>query len=302
MRQPLCTKKKFNALKQKERLQLFLLIKGSIFRKILPGLILILLINATVAYLHLHISEFKIINLGLSSALPGYMGAALGLLLVFRNNTAYERWWEGRKEIGALVNTCRNISIAIENFLPNQDSDKQKLIDLVNSFVFALKDQLRDKNEISHFAHLAHFDNQYIQNAKHKPVAISNVIQKFFEKLVQENKINDFQYTLLTKKNQELIDILGKCERIKSTPIPMAYGVLLKFFIHIYAIGLPFTFIDVLGFYCTPFAGFVFFVLMSIVLTAEEIEDPFGTDINDLKFDIIAHNITQNTAEISNLN
>ena len=105
------------------------------------------------------------------------------------------------------------------------------------------------------------------------------------------------QYFLLVKVNG-MIDILGKCERIKNTPIPLAYGVLLKFFISLYVVILPFSLVDDIGWGCVPLVLLLYFILMSIVATAEEIEEPFGHDLNDLPMDTISENIKKNIQEL----
>ena len=282
----------------KERLQLILVFKGAILKKMLPGLVVVAALTSTLAILHFNSKELQSFNLTISAALPGYMGAALGLLLVFRNSTAYEKWWEARKEIGALVNTSRNLALCLNGFLPPRHPEKTTIIELLTSYVFSLKDHLRDNEEYSHLTNLSEQEQKLVTKAKHKPNIIANIMINKVEKLWKDHDITDFQQYILIEKITGLIDIQGKCERIKNTPIPMAYGFLLKFFINIYVVILPFSLIDDIGWGCVPLVMLLYYILMSIVITAEEIEEPFGTDLNDLKLDIIAHNISQNIHEI----
>lgn len=100
---------------------LLIAFKSSLIKKLIPGMLTITAVTAIFCFLHL---KYHIINIHLSAALPGYMGAALGLLLVFRNNTAYERWWEARKEIGALVNTSRNLAINLNSLLHKHNEER----------------------------------------------------------------------------------------------------------------------------------------------------------------------------------
>lgn len=285
-------------MSNKERLQLILVFKGAILKKMLPGLVVVSTLTSTLALLHFSSKELHDFNLTISAALPGYMGAALGLLLVFRNSTAYEKWWEARKEVGALVNTSRNIALCLNGFLSPGHPAKTPFIELLTSYVFSLKDHLRDNKVYSHLSNLSDQERSLVVNAKHKPNIIANIMISKIEKLWKVKDITDFQQYILIEKTTLLIDIQGKCERIKNTPIPMAYGFLLKFFINIYVVILPFSLIDDIGWGCVPVVVLLYYILMSIVITAEEIEQPFGTDLNDLKLDVISHNICQDIHEI----
>jgi ion channel-forming bestrophin family protein len=269
--------------------------KGALLKKLMGGIIFITLITVSLCLLHYEFPQF---NLQLSAALPGYMGAALGLLLVFRNNTAYEKWWEARKEIGALVNTSRNLGITINGILPHHNKDKDAIAKLTIGFVFALKEHLRTGVKMEQLKSLEPEDYKIVDKADHKPNVIVNLMMNKVEHLYLEKFITDIQQYLLVKHINGLIDILGKCERIRNTPIPMAYGFLLKFFISIYVIILPLGLLEELGWWSIPMVVMLYYILMSIVLTAEEIEEPFGKDLNDLQMDEIASNIKKNIEEI----
>jgi len=227
------------------------------------------------------------------------MGAALGILLVFRNNTAYDKWWEARKEVGALVNVSRNFAITLNGFLPKESKEKIKIAKLVSSFAFIMKGHLRNKVKMSE-VHLDEKSEEYeiIKNAEHKPGAIANIIMGKVEKLWLDKKISDIQQMVIFNQTTSLIDIVGKCERIKNTPIPIAYAFLLKFFIVLYVMMLPFGLLDDLKWWSVPLSLILYYIMMSIVMTGEEIEVPFGKDLNDLPMDEIALGIQKNMAEI----
>ncbi|MFN3403204.1 MAG: bestrophin family protein [Cytophagaceae bacterium] len=268
--------------------------KGALLKKLLFGLIFVTALSSV-----LYILEVEdIVHFHLSSALPGYMGAALGLLLVFRNNTAYDKWWEARKEMGALVNISRNFAISINGLLPKDSDEKYKIANLLIGFIFSLKEHLRNGVKMEQLKDIAEEDMKIISNANHKPAVIANIIMNRIEGLWQKGLITDIQQYLLIGKVNTLIDILGKCERIRNTPIPMAYGFLLKFFIYVYVILLPLGLAENLTWWAVPLAGILYYILMSIVLTAEEIEEPFGHDLNDLAMDDMANRMKSNILEI----
>ena len=259
-------------------------------------MLFVVLLTSGLALLHKLKPEYK---LDISASLPGYMGAALGLLLVFRNNTAYDKWWEARKEMGALVNTCRNLGITINGILPPENKDKNDIAKLTVGFVYALKEHLRSGVNMKELVDILDpKDYAQVEKASHKPNVIVNLMMGKIEHLYIQKYITDIQQSILIGQINHLIDILGKCERIRNTPIPMAYGFLLKFFIIIYVTVLPLGMWEDLGFYSIPMVIMLYYILMSIVLTAEEIEEPFGKDVNDLPMEQMATNIRSNIEEI----
>ena len=274
---------------------LLLMIKGALLRKLIPGMLIIGSISVFLCYLHM---EKKISFLVMSNALPGYMGAALGLLLVFRNNTAYEKWWEARKEVGGLVNVSRNIAISINGFLDKGNPEKHKIANLVASFAFVMKGHLRNNVKMQEVHILEHEDYKIVEKSEHKPTAIANIIMSKIEALWKNKHVSDVQQIVLVNQVTTMVDIVGKCERIKNTPIPIAYAFLLKFFIIVYVMILPFGLLDELRWWSVPLSLILYYIMMSIVITAEEIEDPFGHDLNDLPMDEIAVNIRKNIMEI----
>ena len=97
---------------------------------------------------------------------------------------------------------------------------------------------------------------------------------------------------------KSLSDIIGACERIKNTPIPYSYSMFFKKFIFLYVTTLPLAFVDAFGYYSSLVSIFVFYVLVSMEVLAEEIEDPFGVDDNDLPTDELSKKIKNNVYEI----
>lgn len=275
-----------------------LLFKGAIIKKLLIRMFLLSIITFVLIYIHNHNESYQKLNLTISGALPGYMGAALGLLLVFRNATAYDRWWEARKEIGALVNTSRNLAITLNGLLPFNTAERKEVSSLLICFVYNLKAHLRDTTDKISLDILTQEDKELVEKAKHKPVVIANIMTNKIENVWKRNLISDIQQSILIQKINDLIDILGKCERIKNTPIPSAYTYLLNFMIYLYVIILPFSLVDDIGWFCIPLVVLLYYILMSIVITSEEIEEPFGYDLNDLPMDKIALNIKNNIEEI----
>ncbi|HCW05878.1 MAG TPA: hypothetical protein DGG95_00740, partial [Cytophagales bacterium] len=133
---------------------------------------------------------------------------------------------------------------------------------------------------------------------KHKPNFIASLMYQKVDGLFKANLISGFHLTNLDKELKDFVDILGACERIKKTPIPYSYTMYIKKFIFIYIVTLPFGFLNTFGYFTIPTVLLVSFILLSVELIAEEIEDPFGKDVNDLPTDELSLTIKTNVNEI----
>lgn len=227
------------------------------------------------------------------------LGFAISMLLVFRTNTAYDRWWEGRKLWGSLVNNSRNFSVKIEAYFTGEMSEeKAYLKNIVKMFPEALR--LHLLKESTRLQLDSHFVNQVgdVDKTKHVPIQLILRLQKKLAELHAGGKISTEQLLFINGEVTGFLDICGACERIKNTPIPYSYSSFIKKFIFIYVLTLPMGFAFSLGYIAIPVVIFVFYVLASLELIAEEIEDPFGTDINDLPMDVLSNNIRNNVEEI----
>ena len=143
-----------------------------------------------------------------------------------------------------------------------------------------------------------HPELKYLDNNKHIPNQVAILLIQRVNNLYKEGKITDSQLINLDKELQSFTDICGACERIKNTPIPYSYSAFLKKFIFFYVMTLPLSFVILLGYIAIPVVAFIFYVLASLELVAEEIEDPFGGDANDLPTEKLAQNIKKHIAEI----
>ncbi|MGB0524275.1 MAG: bestrophin family protein [Flammeovirgaceae bacterium] len=273
----------------------FFRFKSYLFKRLFRPMLYITIPTTILCILY----EFKIFTFGNSVTLPGLLGAALGILLVFRNNSAYDRWWEARKVLGGLVNNSRNFALQVNQFVPNL-KDKKEFMALIASFPYALKEHLRDGVLLSEIAFIGEKNISILKGCDHKPNALANLMSAKIHTLYQEGTLSDFQRIKLIDYVDLNIDILGKCERIRKTPIPAAHNYLLKFFIFIYTISLPFGFVGILHYWSIFAVAAIYFLAMSIVTIAEEIEEPFGKDPNDLPVDAIAQGIHKNVYEIQN--
>jgi len=227
------------------------------------------------------------------------LGVILSILLVFRTNSAYDRWWEARKQWGALVNNTRNLAIYVESMFPKEDKIIRRFMAThISNFCLALVEHLRDGTKLDKLIYLSEEDIEEYETKGHIP---NHIALEIFERLAEAHRrgeLNEGDYINIKAQHQALLDILGACERIKKTPIPFSYSVYLKIFITAYGVLLPFALLNMFHLWTIPIAAFVFFALIGVELLGEEIEDPFGLDCNDLPTGDIAHTIKNNVFEI----
>lgn len=270
------------------------------FRKLFPMLVAVGLFTWVVGYVeteYLHLSRNdKVSNLPVMHSL---MGFAISMLLVFRTNTAYDRWWEARKLWGQLVNVSRNTAIKLAAILPQEDERSRAWFALLlGRFAHALQLHLRSEKTRVALDALRHTELEGLDPNRHMPAQIAALIHQRVHRAYRDGHISGDQLIGLTSDLSSFMDICGACERIKNTPIPYTYSSFLKKFIVIYSLTLPFGFVFSLGYLAVPVVIFIFYVLASMEIIAEEIEDPFGSDENDLPLDRLTAIITANTSEL----
>jgi putative membrane protein len=218
------------------------------------------------------------------------IGFVFSLLLAFRINSAYDRWWEGRKIWGSLVNNSRNLAIKLKHLI---GEDELAFFNYaIPRYARTLRDHLRDEYVPEEQSFIR------IDALKHVPNQVASEMIKNIYRLNKEGVINPEQLFSITAEITSFTDICGACERIKKTPIPFSYNVFIKKFIFTYIMTLPFTWAFDLKYFIIPVICFVLFVFASIELLAEEIEDPFGRDANDLPLDSICENIQKHIGEL----
>jgi putative membrane protein len=274
--------------------------KADTVRVLLPMIMIMCLYSGLIAYLELEVwglsKDSNVKNLTL---LHNLLGFVLSMLLVFRTNSAYDRWWEGRKLWGVLVNNSRNMAMKLNAYLSIDDTTtRRQAVRLLTTYAHTLSKHLRGEQVTFELDSKEHPELEIIKQHHHAPNQVAALINKKVNRLYKEGKISGDQLLALNPELMSFADICGACERIKNTPIPYSYSAFVKKFIFFYVMTLPFGFVFNLGYYVIPVVAFIFYVLASLELIAEEIEDPFDGDANDLPTDKIADGITKHVNEI----
>lgn len=272
---------------------IFKIHKSDTVRKLWPAILFMGLLSWLVAYLELdYFNLSQNSTLKNTSILHTVIGFVLSLLLVFRTNTAYDRWWEGRKMWGKLVNDSRNLAIKLNALIPEEDkvtriyfSNKIKL------FAKVLHTHLTSESTKYMLDEEEHPEYDESLKAQHPPTKVVGKLYVALQKLEKDKIISPQDKLILDQNLNGLLDVAGACERIKNTPIPIAYAVFIKKFIFVYVLTLPIGYVFTTGYFIVPLVMIIFYVLLSIELIAEEIEDPFNGGTDDLPTAKIAENI-----------
>jgi putative membrane protein len=218
----------------------------------------------------------------------------LGLLLVFRTNTAYERFWEGRRLWGNLVNDSRNMAwqiwVMMNDLEPEDRAKRIAILRLVAAFPVACKLHLRAEPVNRELEELMS-PSQYLQlnNSNNPPLQIVSWIGDYLQQQYQRgNAVLHYSHVVFLQSTlKSMMEALGNCERIVKTPLPLAYTIHLKQLLLLYCLLLPFQLVKELGWATSAVVSVISFTLFGIEEIGLEIENPFGYDANDLPLDDI---------------
>ena len=229
------------------------------------------------------------------------IGVILSLFLVFRLNSGYERWWQGREAWGKLVNDSRNLALQLDSIVPSNESSRRAyfgrhISNFCSSLVWHLRDDMESANYILNEEEGE--SNKEIASFRHQPNKIASFLYKEIEVMYSEKKITDFDKNLSKSLIGGFIDVLGICERIKKTPIPFSHNAFIKIFILIYILILPFGLANSFEYLTIPAVLVMAFAMLGIEVISEEIENPFGLDANDLPSGQLADTIRNDVYEI----
>lgn len=282
-------------------LHVLIRIRGSVLPEILPRSLLCGAFGALVSVLY----DFGLpVSLpALSSLVPSIV---LGLLLVFRTNTAYERFWEGRILWGTLINTVRNLArkiwVTVEECEPSDRLAKVATLRLLVAFAVAMKRHLRGESPDQELDRLMPTEfYEKLQEMNHPPLEVAFWIGDYLQHQYELGRANIYQVTAMFQLLDKMVDVLGGCERILKTPIPLAYSIHLKQLMVIYCLSLPFQLVSELHWWTGAAVALIGFTIFGIEAIGLEIENPFGGDPNDLPLDAICATMERNIEDLITL-
>lgn len=289
-------------LKQLNWFKMALQLRGSAAKVVLPRVAVVGVFGFLISVLYnfgLPVS-WRILGSVITNVVFNFV---LGLLLVFRTNTAYERFWEGRKAWGVLAINVRNLSRQIQvAVLASEASDRQSksaILRLLVAFAVATKLHLRHEQPNEELtALLTPEQGQQILEVKNPPLKVVFWIGSYLKKECDRGHLNISILVPMNTLLDNMVEALTACERILKTPIPLAYAIYLQRLLLIYCIFLPFQMVEDLGWYTGIIAAVISFILFGIEEIGREIENPFGYDANDLPLDEICTNMLHNIEDL----
>jgi putative membrane protein len=286
----------------KNWLEVFTFTKFDTLRMLWPLLVLVGIYTSGIDYwLNTRTDITETVVMKNLTIVHSLLGLVISLLLVFRTNTAYDRWWEGRKLWGNLVNNSRNFAIKLNSILPKENIvEREYFARTISLYAKILDQHLKSPSLAMSLDEQEHPELQKFDLKGHIPNQIAGDMANRLYSLASNGTITDIQLLTMHSEIAIFTDVCGACERIKNTPIPFSYSSFIKRFIILYVISLPWSLAANLGFWSVPVVMFVMYALSSLEVIAEEIEEPFGNDPNDLPTLKISKNIGKNVNEILN--
>jgi ion channel-forming bestrophin family protein len=276
-------------------------LKGSVIPSVLPRTIACGAFGVLISLLY---------SLGLPVSVPTLASlipnVVLGLMLVFRTNTAYERFWEGRKLWGGLVNSIRNLArqlwVNVAEKEPEDRVAKVAAMRMLVAFAVATKLHLRQETinrELEDLLPLSQYFKLKMMN--NPPLEVAFWIGDYLQKQYQRDRLHIHQLTAMQELLNFMVDHLGGCERVLKTPIPLAYSIHLRQLLLLYCLSLPFQLVSDLAWWTGAMVALISFTLFGIEEIGVEIENPFGRDPNDLPLDAICETMLRNIEDLMTL-
>ena len=264
--------------------------RGSVLPQLLPRLALIFALSVAAIFMHDHMRTYPI---GLGTPPFALVGIALAVFLGFRNSASYERWWEGRKLWGSLLNTSRSLARQVLSLPhPSDVTETRAFIAALGGFAHALRHQLRSTDALPDLEpRLARALYARVSEARFKPALILLWLGEWVARCRREGAIDGCATLAIDRNLNELSAILGGCERLASTPLPFSYSVMIHRTVYLFCLLLPFGLVDGAGLLTPIFSVLVAYAFMALEAIAAQIEDPFGLEENDLALNAICDTI-----------
>jgi putative membrane protein len=271
---------------------------GSVLPQILPRLLVLLALAVAVVAAHVELPAYKV---PLSAAPFSLFGFTLAIFLGFYNNASYDRFWEGRKQWGALLNTTRSLARQALTLSgqPTGAAGPRHFVRLLIAFTYALKHQLRRTDAAPDLARLLPTpEAQATLAATFKPVVLLLEMSRWVQQGREAGQLESTTQLAFDHNFNQLSDILGSCERLANTPIPFTYSVLLHRTVYLYCFLLPFGLVDSTGWITPLIVAFVGYTFMALDAIMREIEEPFGLEDNDLALNTMSSTIEATLLEM----
>ena len=267
---------------------------------------LALVVSYTILFEIFH-HYFINIDVEIPIAIPAIIGTIISLLLAFKSNQAYDRWWEARIVWGSIVNESRTLVRQMITFYKDPEFSteasnfKEKFAKRQIAWCFSLGQSLRNEDAIQPIKKLLSEEElRFVKNHKHIPNALLVLHAKDLYKVLKEKRITTYQQVEIDNTLTRLCDAMGKCERIKNTVFPTTYSIYIRFTLCLFIILLPFGLINVLSWFAVPLITTIAAAFFLIEKMAIHLQDPFENKPTDTPVTAIAKTIEQNLNQMVN--
>ncbi len=273
-----------------------------LFKKLRRTIIILIIYSTIVVLTEVFYEDFftkiQLTNLGQFHLIFSFV---ISVLIAFRVNNSYARWWEARGLWGQLVNNSRNLAFKFHSFINlNQDKEFQSYIrELPKLLAAHLHQDLAKSKDILTNLHIP-----FTEINRHPNLVISKIYQ-IINNYRNTNRISLEQFLALDHHIASIVDVVGGCEKIANTPVPSTFKAFVKHALFFYMIIFPFGWVDKFGLLIIPMIIVIVYVLSGLEALSEDLEEPFnkykrGSQTNDLQLDKIANNIEANIINIAN--
>lgn len=267
--------------------------RGSVIPALLPRIVICAAIGGGAAW------SFVTYGFKLPAIAHTLLGVALGLLLVFRTNASYDRYWEGRRLLGGFVNRSRDLARQASSYIEGGEEalvERREIARLLSMFFALLRQYLRKERDLEALGmELSAEEKAALEPLVVRPTLASVWITRLLAKSAREGRLSREKLHLMDANVTQLVDIWGGAERIMRTPIPFAYAQHIKSFLMLFCFTAPFAMVEQMRWYTPIAAAVLAFGMFGIDEIGVEIEDPFGYDPNDLPLDVMNKRLTDDT-------
>jgi putative membrane protein len=233
-----------------------------------------------------------------------YAGLMMGLVLVFRVNAGYDRWWEARKIWGNVVNQSRNLAIIISSYPNTRNMNwSNKVTNYIAALPYLMKNNLRGDTSVEEIRHLVDTPLlSILEQSEHKPNALSSIIAQELNRFRLSNELDSFSFLQAEEKRAFILDSQGACERILKTPMPFVMAVKSRRFIFSFLLALPFALVSISLLVSPVITGLVAYALFSLDQIGIELQNPFSEErLSHLPLNDICETIEKNIIEIQKI-
>lgn len=276
-----------------------------VFGKIKYEIIVIALYATLISVLY---QNYHLTRISIPISVPAILGTVISLLLGFRSNQAYDRWWEARHIWGAIVNDSRTLARQVTSFMPSDEASPviqafcHRIIRRQIGWCYSLGRHLRGQNAATGLEpYLERKEWEYVIQMDNIPAALCDLMGKDLQRALEEGWINRFQQIELDRTLTRLTESMGKCERIKNTVFPSTYSLYIHLAMMLFIILLPFGVIEYFGPLEVPLVVAISACFLLIEKMAIHLQDPFENKPTDTPMTTIAQSIEKNLTQLYQL-